>query len=446
MAGPNGGFLMPKIYHEIRDPVHRFITVDTPERAVLDSYPVQRLRNIHQLAMAYLVYPGATHKRFEHALGVMELAGRVYDVVTRSDHVSERVRNLFDAVGNEDQRRYWRRVIRMAALCHDIGHLPFSHAAEDELLPDGFKHEDMTAALVQSQELTQIWESLVPPLNTEHILKLSVGKRHLPDTPFSSWEELLSEIIVGNAFGVDRMDYLLRDSLHIGVQYGRFDHDRLIQCLRILPTTDYSQDAESIPPATLGLEQGGLQSAEALLLARYQMFSQVYLHPVRRVYDLHLKDFLREWLPGGKFKTHPQDFLEVSDVEVLAAIRKESKKGSQTADRIVGRKHYKVAYSRNPGDQKLNLEASECVFRALVGEFGEDSVMLDSYEPSGSVIDFPVLQSDQRIVSSTGLSDLLQRIPAAAIGFVFVEPSIRPNAEAFVRDHREEILGSSQQL
>ena len=326
-----------KIFHEIRDPVHGFITIDTPERAVLDSSPVQRLRYIHQLAMEYLVYPGATHKRFEHALGVMELASRVYDVATRSDHINEQIRNLFDVVGNEDQRRYWRRVIRMAALCHDVGHLPFSHAAEDDLLPEGFKHENMTAALIQSNELRQIWESLVPPLTTDHILKLSVGKRYLPEITFSPWEELLSEIIVGNAFGVDRMDYLLRDSIHIGVQYGRFDHHRLIDSLRILPTTDYSTDESVMPPATLGLEQGGIQSAEALLLARYQMFSQVYLHPVRRVFDLHLKDFLREWLPGGRFTTQPKEFLELADVEVLAAIRKESKNGSDAAKRIAKR-------------------------------------------------------------------------------------------------------------
>ena len=129
-----------KIFHEIRDPVHGFIIIDTPERDVLDSPPVQRLRHIHQLAMEYLVYPGATHKRFEHALGVMELADRVYHVITRTDHLNEQVRNLFQEIGNEDQRRYWRRVVRMAALCHDIGHLPFSHAAEEDLFPEGFKH------------------------------------------------------------------------------------------------------------------------------------------------------------------------------------------------------------------------------------------------------------------------------------------------------------------
>ena len=74
--------IVPKVLHEVRDPVHNFILVDNDERTVVDSRPVQRLRQIHQLAMSYLVYPGATHKRFEHSLGVMELAGRVYDIVT----------------------------------------------------------------------------------------------------------------------------------------------------------------------------------------------------------------------------------------------------------------------------------------------------------------------------------------------------------------------------
>ena len=434
-----------KVFHEIRDPVHGFIALDTQERIVLDSPPVQRLRHVHQLALEYLVYPGASHKRFEHALGVMELAGRVYDVITRNDLVTDAVRNSFPELSNESQRVYWRRVIRMAALCHDIGHLPFSHAAEEELLPENISHEHMTAALIQCDDMKQIWQSLVPPLLPDHVLKLSVGKRYLPDLTFTPWEELLSEVIVGNAFGVDRMDYLLRDSLHIGVQYGRFDHLRLIDSLRILPTTDYIEASDAVPPVTLGLELGGIQSAEALLLARYQMFSQVYLHPVRRAYDLHLKDFLREWLPGGKFETDLQKYLELSDVEVLVAIRQWAKDGAELASRIANRQHFKVAYSRNPGDQQVNIEACEFVSRALVKEFGEANVRLDSYEPRGGVLDFPVLQSDMRIVSSTGVSDLLQHIPTAVIGFVFVEPSIRAQAQQFVYENLSSILGGPKE-
>jgi HD superfamily phosphohydrolase len=121
--------------HEIRDPIHVFIHYDEDERAVLNSRPFQRLRHIHQLAMSYLVYPGATHKRFEHSLGVMELATRVYDVVTNHEAVTDEIRALLPEIENDDKRHYWRRVLRMAALCHDLGHLPFSHAAEEALLP-----------------------------------------------------------------------------------------------------------------------------------------------------------------------------------------------------------------------------------------------------------------------------------------------------------------------
>ena len=78
--------------HEIRDPIHVFVRLDSQEREVLNSRPFQRLRHIHQLALTYLVYPGATHKRFEHSLGVMELAGRVFDVVTASGNVTDQIR------------------------------------------------------------------------------------------------------------------------------------------------------------------------------------------------------------------------------------------------------------------------------------------------------------------------------------------------------------------
>src|ERR1700741_261732 len=119
---------MAKHFHEVRDAVHVFDRLDTEERKVLDSRPFQRLRNIHQLAMTYLVYPGASHKRFEHSLGVMDLAGLMFDVFTSHDKVTDRVREVLPA---EEDLHYWKTVLKMAALCHDMGHLPFSHAAEN---------------------------------------------------------------------------------------------------------------------------------------------------------------------------------------------------------------------------------------------------------------------------------------------------------------------------
>ena len=142
--------IVAKYVHEIRDPIHAFVTVNDHERKILNSKPFQKLRHIHQLALTYLVYPGATHKRFEHSLGVMELAGRVSDIVTTPGNVSERVSSLLAPPADLPYRRL---VLRMAALCHDVGHLPFSHAVEHELLPEGCDHETLTRRIIEGKEM-----------------------------------------------------------------------------------------------------------------------------------------------------------------------------------------------------------------------------------------------------------------------------------------------------
>ena len=239
--------------HEFRDPIHTFISVRTEERRVIDSRPFQRLRHIHQLALSYLVYPGATHKRFEHSLGVMDVASRIFDIVTAPANVHhDSVRNI---IPDDQTRSYWRSVVRMAALCHDLGHLPFSHAAEKELLPEGYDHERLTKDIIYSEEMEKIWKAMKPPLISDDIVKLAIGpKKASPpelDIELDTWESVLAEIIIGDALGADRMDYLLRDAYHAGVAYGTFDHHRLINTLRILPT----EFGDSDEPA-LGLEAG----------------------------------------------------------------------------------------------------------------------------------------------------------------------------------------------
>jgi HD superfamily phosphohydrolase len=306
--------------HEFRDPIHVFVTLDSDERRVVDSRPFQRLRHIHQLATSFLVFPGATHRRFEHFLGVMHLAGLVFDIVTAPENVHSEVKEYMPA---DHQRGYWRRIVRLAALCHDIGHLPFSHAAEHELLPDGWNHERLTYELVLSTEMRDILMNSIPPIIPERLAKIAIGLKKLSefmdDVRFDMWETLLSEIIVGDAFGVDRIDYLLRDAYHAGVVYGRFDHHRLLQTLRILPKNDREP--------WLGVEAGGIEAAEAMSLARYFMYKQVYFHHVRRAYDIHLKDFLKEWLEGAFFPTSVEQHLQLTDNEVTAAMLHASREG-----------------------------------------------------------------------------------------------------------------------
>jgi len=424
-----------KTHHEIRDPIHTFILVDSDERKVIDSPPVQRLRHIHQLALTSLVYPGATHKRFEHSLGVMDLATRIFDTVTREENIQhESVRSI---VRTGDQLRYWRRVLRIAALCHDIGHLPFSHAAEDELLPEGWDHERITASLISSSPMKEIWNGLEQPLRADDILKLAVGPKKA-GVDFSEWEAILAEIIVGDAFGADRIDYLLRDSHHAGVAYGGFDHHRLIGTLRILP-----QAGGSSEPA-LGIEEGGLHSAEALLLARYFMYTQVYFHPVRRIYDQHLKDFLREWTDGAGLPTDMESHLSLTDHEVYSAIldaaRNPHQPGHEPARRIVERDHFKEVYRRTRSDIERNPEAAELIVEALTAEFGAESIRSDSYRGRGGATDFPVVMPKGRIISSIDQSDVLKTVPPVAVDYVFALPERREEITDWLTTHREKII------
>ncbi|MCP5050729.1 MAG: HD domain-containing protein [bacterium] len=434
---------MLKQFHKIRDPIHGFIQVETSQLKVLDSRAFQRLRYIHQLGMTYLVYPGATHKRFEHSLGVMELAGRVFDIISSAQNIHPDVKPWLPELGDQKNLDYWRNVIRVAALCHDIGHMPFSHTAERELLPKGWNHERISRNLILSDEMKAIWSKMDPPLEPEDVVRLSIGPKEEKELEFTRWQSILSEVITGDAFGVDRMDYLLRDSFHSGVAYGRFDHYRLIDTLRILPPPQTGEGSHQNSP-TLGITEGGIQSAEALLLARYFMFSQVYLHPVRRIYDIHLKDFLGEWLGDKKYPTDLEGHLALTDSEIITAVREALKQpGERTyahAHRLMSRGHFKLLYQRNPEDMALNPEASAVISEEAKKKFGSENVRADFYEKSGSAPDFPVLLPDGRVTSALSLSQPMNHIPTAASDYICIHPECYKEALAWLKKHRKDIL------
>lgn len=431
-------------FHEVRDPIHDFVKLDSDERMVLDSLPVQRLRHIHQLAMSYLVYPGATHRRFEHSLGVMELAGRVFDVVTASDNIHQAVGEAYTEILG-DRKSYWRKVLRMAALCHDIGHLPFSHAAERELLPNDWNHERLTIKLIRGDFMGEIWKSMRPPLNPDDVAKVAVGPKYvvkeMGDIVFSNWELLLSEIISGDTLGVDRMDYLLRDSHHAGVAYGRFDHYRLIDTMRILPASQKS-DAPM-----LGIEVGGIHSAAALLLARYFMFMQVYHHRVRIAYDLHLEEFLREWLPGGRFPVDVGKLQRLTDNGVLQGISDAAANPSAPshihAARITNRNHFRPVYTTTLVDRENHDDPLTTLFEACVEKYGEDSVRKREYTQSEPVAAFPVKDSQGSVVSSHSVSEPLRHIPFVDVGIVLMDPSLVSDARDWLRVEKDTVLTNS---
>jgi hypothetical protein len=290
-----------------------------------------------------------------------------------------------------------------------------------------------------------IWRNMMPPLTPEHVDKLAVGAKHAPDLPFNKWERILSEVIVGDAFGVDRIDYLLRDSYHTGVAYGRFDHYRLVDELRILPSF-----AESTEP-TLGINEGGIYSAESMALARYFMFSQVYYHPIRLIYDIHLQDFLRIWLAEGKlfeghFPTDVDGHLRMTDNEVNAALRRaafdKNNPAHDAAQRILSHQHYKVLYERNPQDIKLNSEPGSAIKNAAVQEFGVEAIRYSEPKLKRVGSDFPVRTRDGRIVQAISVSETLSNLKPSTLDYVYVNPELNGKAGEWLKKNREKILAT----
>jgi hypothetical protein len=433
--------------HEFRDPIHGFIKLDSEERKLVNSRPFQRLRHIHQLALTYLVYPSATHKRFEHSLGVMDLAGRIYDVVTDPENIRhDSVRDLVPRRG-EHEWTYWRRVVRAAALCHDLGHLPFSHAAEKDLLPNGVRHEDLSRDLILSDLLSAEFKEL--KIDPEDVAKIAVGPKYFrrqagkEQYQYSTWESILYEIIGGDVFGADRMDYLLRDAYHAGVAYGRFDHLRLIETLRILPR----EDQGSNEPA-MGVTIGGLQAAESLLWARYFMYTQLYFHPVRRIYDMHLTEFLREALHEGKYSTDLKQHLQTTDNEILAMVAEAAsdlgKPGHDPASRIVSRSHFRLLYESTPRDLQRNLKAPRLISEAAAQEFGDTQIRYNPYSSDADSEDFPVYQRDGGVASSVQLSNTFAQPPRFAVDYVFVAPEVKEKAKAWLEENKDRILSSTE--
>jgi hypothetical protein len=211
----------------------------------------------------------------------------------------------------------------------------------------------------------------------------------------------------------------------------------------VLPSAPSDTTKGESEPA-LGVEEGGIHSAEALMLARYFMFSQLYLHPVRRIYDIHLKDFLKAWLPNGQCPTDVGGHLDFTDNEVTAALlsaaRKPGSSGHEPARRIVEREHFRVAYERHPDDVRINAEAGRSVFEKAQKHFPADMLRWDRYPGKGGAPEFPVKTRDDRIVSSLALSDTLRQLPALSFDFVFADRGILSQIQKWIKDNRTDII------
>lgn len=255
---------MDKVF---RDPVHNLIGFDRERDALvlelIDTPQFQRLRNIRQLGVTSLVYPGATHTRFSHALGTAFLMKRVLE------HFHE----LNPPPALQYILEEHRELLLAAALLHDLGHLPFSHLLEEFT---HIPHEDWTVHIV-SDPHSPVHAVLAKanPTYPDHIVRLFNR----------TFQPAFAVKLLSSQLDVDRMEYLLRDSLCTGVTYGYFDVNWLIHSLRLVEQRDDWELAIDL--------RKGLHAAEGYVLARYYMYQQVYHHKTARAADVMVRKILQ---------------------------------------------------------------------------------------------------------------------------------------------------------
>ena len=250
----------------IRDSVYGDINLSEFEVKVMDMPQFQRLRRIKQLGLISLIYPGATHTRFEHCLGTMNLGSKLAEELELDPDDVE--------------------LIRISALLHDVGHGPFSHVSEGVL---SFPHEELTRYVITQTSMRDLLEE---KFDVNEIADIINGKGHLGP-------------IVSGELDVDRMDYLLRDSHNTGVSYGIIDYERLISNLKL-------EDG-------LILDIKGVQAAEGALVSRYFMYPSVYQHHTTRIVNSMFRRALQKTFDEKMLDEH--EIYKYDDSDITSMFR-----------------------------------------------------------------------------------------------------------------------------
>ena len=250
----------------IRDSVYGDISLSNFEVRIMDMPQFQRLRRIKQLGLISLIYPGATHTRFEHSIGTMNLGSKLSEELgLNSDDIE---------------------LIRASALLHDIGHGPFSHVSEGVL---SVPHEELTKYVVTKTSMRDLLEE---KFDVNEIVDIVNGKGYLGP-------------IVSGELDVDRMDYLLRDSHNTGVAYGIIDYERIISNLKL-------EDG-------LILDIKGVQAAEGALVSRYFMYPSVYQHHTTRIVNSMFRRALKKVIDENII--NEKDIYKYDDAEIIGVFR-----------------------------------------------------------------------------------------------------------------------------
>lgn len=350
---------------ELNDPIHGFIGLTELESKVINSKPYQRLRRIKQLSGGHFVYPAAEHTRFGHCIGAMFLAGLIGKKLLGPMNLGEKT----------------LQEVRISGLLHDMGHGPFSHVFEESLIERrGWNHEDVTEWIIRESEVGDLLED--NGISKNRIANLVRGRRETKN------DSVVSSIVAGQV-DADKMDYLIRDSFYCGVNYGLVDIHRLINSLEV------SDDL------TLEFDIAARGALEAFLVARYEMFLNVYYHKTVRSVEVMLVKLMNaaDSVLGLTSFSTPEEFLELDDMSLISRIRKidpsesdDAKEAVTMVNMLDSRILYKSVF-----EKVLHTEdrfVSKILTKRRVRESIQDEIAALAGVPADEVIvDVPTLPS-----------------------------------------------------
>lgn len=325
---------------EIRDPIHGSIQLNDGEVAIIESVEFQRLREIKQLGFSEFSFPGATHNRFLHSIGVSHVAGQVFDSIFRAYPFTKiTVKNRL------------RQTVKLAALLHDIGHGPLSHTTE-QVMPELSKldieiynqqninqsrqanHEDYTIKFVTGSTIAQLIREHFHDIQPEYVACLIDKNLQCDESYFTdgkiNFRPILSQI-VSSELDADRMDYLERDSYFCGINYGKIDKDWLQQNLTLHIVNH---------KAYLGLNRRALYAFDDFLISRHHMYLMVYFHHKSIVYDEMLNRYLSAKDCKFVLPANIKEYISYTDYKLYEHL---DTVDNQWAQRIAQRRPYRVA-------------------------------------------------------------------------------------------------------
>lgn len=344
----------------LKDPLYGFISINEPYASIIECEQFQRLRNIKQLGLSYLIYPSSNHSRFEHSIGAFYLAQRIIERISAENT-------------SQTKKIPYGKEFMMAALLHDIGHYPFSHAVERSIgLVNGASHEQQTINIIRQSTISEILEK--SKLNIDAICDFINGK--------GKFGKLISGQI-----DVDRLDYLKRDSYYTGVAYGVVEVDVIIKNMDVIGEKYF-------------VEEKFLPAFESILIARYLMYSMVYMHRRTLIANNMLRAAFKEAVSASEIL--PDEIHKFDDIDLISRLRSSKTIAKELINNVTNRElyHEAIIYKKEdlPNFERINKIKDVSQIEKILA----NRLNIKNHEFLINILNFPKIGQSDILIAPSG--------------------------------------------